>query len=298
MWEKTREDGSRRLKNDAVPTIFSFTKEKPKRKPPAHRQVTSIINNQVSKPEEKLKTSNQPTQDNDVVSFVNNLESNDSENQNKMKHESMFKKMLEYGKEYKRTVSKSNRYKKQLQYLKNKLKISNETKNTQALNSVFNIDQINALNRNSTKFMKWSNSTVMKALKLKFSCGNNGYEELLKQNIPLPSLRTLMRRLQNLKFGTGILHEVFKFLQIKIETFKDEHEKDCVLIMDEMSITPANLFDVSTNQNIGKVTLPNHEGTATNVLVLCLVALQHDGSKQWPIISQENLLMALCTKIL
>jgi len=47
-------------------------------------------------------------------------------------------------------------------------------------------------------------------------CGNNGYEELLKQNIPLPSLRTLRRRLQNLKFSTGILHEVFKFLRIKI----------------------------------------------------------------------------------
>jgi len=106
MWEKTREDGSRRLKNDAVPTIFSFTKEKTKRKPPAHRQVTSIINNQVSKPEEKLKTSNQPTQDNDDdVSFVNNFESNDTKNQNKMKHESMFKKMLEYEKEYKRTVN-------------------------------------------------------------------------------------------------------------------------------------------------------------------------------------------------
>ncbi|KAF0706301.1 THAP domain-containing protein 1-like isoform X2, partial [Aphis craccivora] len=34
MWEKTREDGSRRLKNDAVPTIFSFTKEKNKKKTP------------------------------------------------------------------------------------------------------------------------------------------------------------------------------------------------------------------------------------------------------------------------
>ncbi|KAL5242065.1 hypothetical protein ACI65C_009475 [Semiaphis heraclei] len=47
MWEKTREDGSRRMKNDAVPTIFSFTKEKTKRKPTAHRKVTSIINKQV-----------------------------------------------------------------------------------------------------------------------------------------------------------------------------------------------------------------------------------------------------------
>lgn len=76
--------------------------------------------------------------------------------------------------------------------------------------------------------MKWFNSTVMKALKLKFSSGNNGYGELLKQNILLPSLRTLRRRLQNLKFGTGVLHEVFKFLQIKIETLKNEPEKECV----------------------------------------------------------------------
>lgn len=32
IWEKTREDGKRKLKNNAVPTIFSFVKEKPKLK--------------------------------------------------------------------------------------------------------------------------------------------------------------------------------------------------------------------------------------------------------------------------
>uniref|UniRef100_A0A2S2Q324 Uncharacterized protein n=1 Tax=Sipha flava TaxID=143950 RepID=A0A2S2Q324_9HEMI len=37
----------------------------------------------------------------------NNLESNNSENQNKMKYESMLKKMLEYEKEYK-YISKGN----------------------------------------------------------------------------------------------------------------------------------------------------------------------------------------------
>jgi hypothetical protein len=40
MWEKTREDGSRRLKYDAVPTIFSFTKEKHMRKLPKERIIT------------------------------------------------------------------------------------------------------------------------------------------------------------------------------------------------------------------------------------------------------------------
>jgi len=55
-----------------------------------------------------------------------------------------------------------------------------------------------------------------------------------------------------------------------IQTFKNDHEKECVLIMDEMAITPSNLFDVSSNKNIGKVTLPHHEGTVTSVLVFML----------------------------
>lgn len=37
MWEKTREDGSRKLKHDAVPTIFSFVPIQKKRKPPTER---------------------------------------------------------------------------------------------------------------------------------------------------------------------------------------------------------------------------------------------------------------------
>lgn len=105
---------------------------------------------------------------------------------------------------------------------------------------------------------------------LKFSCGNNGYEEILKQKFPLPSQRTLKRRLQMLKFDSGILDEVFIFLEIKIGTFIDIHERECVLIMDEMAITPFNVFDVSLNKNVGNITLPNHEGIATNVLVFML----------------------------
>lgn len=37
-----------------------------------------------------------------------------------------------------------------------------------------------------------------------------------------------------------------------------------------MPITPANLFDASTNQNNGKELLLDHEGMATNVLVSML----------------------------
>lgn len=56
-----------------------------------------------------------------------------------------------------------------------------------------------------------------------------------------------MTKLRNLKFSTSILHEVFKFLEIKIETFKDKHEKYYVLIIDKMFITPTYLFDVFIN---------------------------------------------------
>jgi len=47
MWEKIREDGSRRLKCNAFPTLFSFTKVIKKRKPPLDRSNVSLteINN-------------------------------------------------------------------------------------------------------------------------------------------------------------------------------------------------------------------------------------------------------------
>lgn len=54
----------------------------------------------------------------------------------------MLKKLLEYEKQFKKAVAKANRFEKQLKYVTNKLKINNATKNTQVLNSIFNIDQI------------------------------------------------------------------------------------------------------------------------------------------------------------
>lgn len=76
---KKREDGSRQLKNDAVPSIFSFTKEKTKRNPPVQWQVKSVLNNQVSELEEQeLQVPNRLTQENDV-SLVNNLESSQTQ---------------------------------------------------------------------------------------------------------------------------------------------------------------------------------------------------------------------------
>ncbi|XP_039281898.1 uncharacterized protein LOC120350879 [Nilaparvata lugens] len=42
MWEKTREDGTKKLKPNAYPTIFSFSSKKEPRKPPKVRETTSM----------------------------------------------------------------------------------------------------------------------------------------------------------------------------------------------------------------------------------------------------------------
>ena len=183
-----------------------------------------------------------------------------------------------YEKMYFKERAKAKKYRNMLRNTKmkfKKFKLSAQSKpdHSPILQKLFNKDQLLALkkkqDKKSTKFMKWSNETITNALKLKFSCGNNGYKELLQQGFPLPSIRTLQRRLQNLKFDSGVLYEVFEFLKIKVEAF-ELHERDCVLVLDEMAITPGNVFDTSLNKYFEDVTLPEHTGIATHVLVFML----------------------------
>jgi len=75
--------------------------------------------------------------------------------------------------------------------------------------NIFNEDQIKVLTGKNSHSVKWSDSTIMKALRLKFLCGSNGYNELLTQQIPLPSERTLRRKKESVNFQEGILHNMF-----------------------------------------------------------------------------------------
>jgi hypothetical protein len=84
------------------------------------------------------------------------------------------------------------------------------------VNKFMNIDQQKFLCKKSRKGCKWSSATVKNALQLHFACGPTGYRALLSQKYPLPSLRTLRRSIQFLKFESGILTEVFQFLAIKV----------------------------------------------------------------------------------
>ena len=109
---------------------------------------------------------------------------------------------------------------------------------------MFNDDQVKFLTNRSNKVAKWCNDTFVKSYRLKFACGISGYIELLKQKYPLPFLRTLTRKLKNLKFRSGLINKIFYFLHIKVLQFENETDKDCILViklyiiivLDEMNI--------------------------------------------------------------
>lgn len=118
-----------------------------------------------------------------------------------------------------------------------------------------NDDQIHALSRNTNKGSTWSAQTVKQALQIKFSCGTSGYETLRKLGYPLPTNRTLARRLQGLKFLPGILTDVIDLLKTKAEGMQDI-EKDCVLLLDEMEIAKGYELDRAEDVVLGGTTLP------------------------------------------
>lgn len=63
----------------------------------------------------------------------------------------------------------------------------------ETLSKVFNQDQVVAVGHK--KSTKWSSNTIIKALELVIACGLKGYKEILRQNLPYPSIRTLQRKL-------------------------------------------------------------------------------------------------------
>ncbi|KAM7299236.1 uncharacterized protein ISCGN_019803 [Ixodes scapularis] len=71
------------------------------------------------------------------------------------------------------------------------------------LHKFFTADQLAALLRSSNRGSKWSNETVKKSLQMRFTCGSLGYDLLLEGSFPLPSSRTLGRRLEGEHCPTG-----------------------------------------------------------------------------------------------
>ena len=136
------------------------------------------------------------------------------------------------------------------------------------LKRVFNSDQIRALGQKNRQ-IRWGKETIKKAIQVKFTAGTTGYKTLQRMHIPLPNIRTLQRRMQHVKLEPGVLGEVFEMLRLKAGGMT-EMERECVLSLDEMSITPGMELYMGTGWLFGNVTLPEHKGQATHALVFML----------------------------
>ncbi|XP_039304971.1 uncharacterized protein LOC105207055 isoform X3 [Solenopsis invicta] len=177
----------------------------------------------------------------------------------------------------KRHKGLQNKYKKRIKDLEKKVGINENFAKT--IQQLLHKDQIQLLNKTYKKIPKWCNATLIKAFQLKFACGYSGYKELLNKGFPFPCIRTLNRKLENLKFRSGILDEIFQFLNLKVSQFINNTDRDCLLILDEISITPGIVFDTSTYTYIGKVTLPNHD--QNEIATHCLVFMLAGIGKRW-----------------
>lgn len=113
----------------------------------------------------------------------------------------------------------------QFQQLQNKLKnalkkISSLENQIEKMNerykNVFNEDQLIFLRYGGHRGKEWSDHTINKGLKLYMACGAKGYEEIKKQGLPYPGIRTLQHRIHNLKFDAGVLEDVFNLLEFKV----------------------------------------------------------------------------------
>ncbi|KMQ87961.1 thap domain-containing protein 4, partial [Lasius niger] len=142
---------------------------------------------------------------------------------------------------FRKILKSNNTLLRRIRQLKSKNRIHVEKsllKSSEILHKVFNNDQIKWLQHDSSskRLHKWSEQTIKKALRIKVSCSESGYRELMKQNIPLPSSRTLRRRLETIKFEPGICDDIFEALKEKVEQFEDDRQRDCMLALDEMGI--------------------------------------------------------------
>ena len=90
--------------------------------------------------------------------------------------------------------------------------------------------------------------------------------------IPLPDIRTVQRRMQHVKLKLGVLGEVFDMLKLKAGSMS-QIERDCVLTLDEMAITPSVELHMGTGKLFGNVTLPGHNGRATHACVFMLAGV-------------------------
>ncbi|KAM7306584.1 uncharacterized protein ISCGN_010287 [Ixodes scapularis] len=146
----------------------------------------------------------------------------------------------------------------------------------------FSSIQVECIRGDGMRGGKWSDATVQMAMKLRCACGNKGYMCINENVVPLPSVRTLQRKIEHVKFWPGILTELFSSLKAKVSTMLPE-ERKAALMIDEMQITAGTDYDPSVKGLIGKLSTklgPKAtctDGRATHAMVFMLCGM----SSRW-----------------
>lgn len=149
-----------------------------------------------------------------------------------------------------------------------------------AIGTFISKEQFENLRKGRKMIKKWSNTEILRGLKLRFGLGKNGYIFLSSCGYPTPSYSTLNKRISAVTVSFGLLTSVLDLLVKKVESMK-EIERDCSLMIDEMEISGNLDIDKSKKCFIGKVSF----GDVTKIgQLLFSVVLIHLGSKWWPVI--------------
>lgn len=101
---------------------------------------------------------------------------------------------------------------RQCSLLKRKLRQRNKN-----LKKIFTKDQTNFIKNSTQRGASQSAETINKTLRLYVACGQKGHEELCRQNLPYPNIRTMQHRIHDLKFKPGIFEDI-KMLKMKVST--------------------------------------------------------------------------------
>ncbi|KAH6941201.1 hypothetical protein HPB50_014899 [Hyalomma asiaticum] len=143
------------------------------------------------------------------------------------------------------------------------------------LSKYLNEDQVKCLKMATMQGTRWTKNTVIKALKMRLSCGARGYDSVRELGQPLPTERTLHRHLEGYKFTPGLLEDIMESLALKVSLMSPE-ERHATLMLDEMQLAPGLVYNPSSGTVLGAPTIPLADATlppdslATHGLVFML----------------------------
>ena len=265
------------LKPDAVPSIFEFpphfqsTENIPPRKPPVKRRILDTP--PPSCPPKKEKTEN-----------INNHDHHGYCQHPEKEISQLKKKLTQKNKKIRSLRGKTIRKEKTIKKLVKKLEEMDHLTHEQseALSTNFG-GLTKEIFKNEVKNAEKSAGTRYTEKIKRFSISLHFYSpkgyQFVRKAFHLPSPSTIRYWASSVECEPGFLNQVITHLQDNLE----EDNKDCVLLVDEMSIKKDVLLDPKTkkfvgNVDYGKIVAEKQDTTAENALVVMAVGLKQPWS--------------------